>query len=126
MKKIPLQGLSDEEVRSRIAEGQINRDVGKLSKPVSTILRENLCTVFKFVILLLAAAVIAVGSYKNTLFLGIVLSNLVIGIVQELRAKRTLDRLTLMNASRVRVLRGDTLTEPRPDCAGRYPASGGR
>ncbi|MBE6930738.1 MAG: HAD family hydrolase [Ruminococcaceae bacterium] len=111
MKKIPLQGLSDEEVRSRIAEGQINRDVGKLSKPVSTILRENLCTVFNLVNLLLAAAVIAVGSYKNTLFLGIVLSNLVIGIVQELRAKRTLDRLTLMNASRVRVLRGDTLTE---------------
>jgi len=107
----PLRGLDAQAVQQRVSEGCINRDVGRLSKPVSTIFRENICTVFNLVNLILAAAVIAVGSYKNALFLGIVLSNLAIGIIQELRAKRTLDRLSLMNASRVRVLRGDTLTE---------------
>ncbi|MGN1073410.1 MAG: HAD-IC family P-type ATPase, partial [Eubacteriales bacterium] len=99
-------GLSPEEAARREAAGRVNRLRMRYTKPVSAILRENLCTVFNLVNFVLAAAVLAAGSYKNALFLGIVIANLAIGIVQELRAKAAAERLELEAVSPVTVLRG--------------------
>ena len=98
-------GLTSGEAARRAAAGQANRSTAPKSKPVSAILRENICTVFNLVNLLLAAAVLSVGSYKNALFIGVVLFNLAIGIIQELRARNAVLRLELDASSPVRVLR---------------------
>ena len=98
-------GLTSGEAARRAAAGQTNRSTAPRSKPVSAILRENICTVFNLVNLLLAVAVLSVGSYKNALFIGVVLFNLAIGIIQELRARNAVLRLELDASSPVRVLR---------------------
>ncbi len=108
-------GLSPEEAARREAAGRVNRLRTRYTKPVSAILRENLCTVFNLVNFVLAAAVLAAGSYKNALFLGIVISNLAIGIVQELRAKAAAERLELEAVSPVTVLRGGRETRIPPE-----------
>ncbi|MDD6877288.1 MAG: HAD-IC family P-type ATPase [Clostridiaceae bacterium] len=108
-------GLSPEEAARREAAGRVNRLRTRYTKPVSAILRENLCTVFNLVNFVLAAAVLAAGSYKNALFLGIVIANLAIGIVQELRAKAAAERLELEAVSPVTVLRGGRETRIPPE-----------
>ncbi|MEA4824906.1 MAG: HAD-IC family P-type ATPase [Clostridiaceae bacterium] len=100
-----VTGLSSAEAAHRAAAGQDNRTHARYTKPVWAILRENLCTVFNLINFLLAAAVLAVGSYKNALFLGVVITNLAIGIVQEIRAKAAAERLELAADTPVTVLR---------------------
>ncbi len=100
-----MAGLTHEEAARRAAAGQGNRAHTPRCKSVRSILRENLCTVFNLVNFLLAAAVLSVGSYKNALFLGVVFSNLAIGIIQELRARQAVLRLELRAVSPVRTLR---------------------
>ena len=101
-----LEGLSDEEVAARVQAGLVNADAEVKTKSVSQIVREHTMTFFNAVNLGLALLVMITGQYRNMLFMGVVLSNLLIGIVQELRAKRMVDRLTIITASDVRVIRG--------------------
>ena len=75
------------------------------TKSIPMIFITNICTLFNAVNAILAVAIFSVGSYKNMLFMGVVLSNLAIGIIQEIRAKRTLDRLSLLHATKATVLR---------------------
>ena len=98
-------GLSEQQVRQRQQENLINHDTTIKTKSVSTIIAQNTCTLFNLVNVILALAVISVGSYKNMLFMGVVLSNLFIGIVQEIRAKRTIDKLSLLHAQQAIVIR---------------------
>lgn len=74
------------------------------TKTVPQILRENICTIFNLLNLMIAAALAAVGAWKNILFIFIILINTVIGIVQELRAKRQIERLTLLTQPTVTLI----------------------
>ena len=100
-----LVGLSDQEVAERVRQGKVNTNADVKTKSVAQIMREHTFTFFNAVNLCLAVLVVITGQYRNMLFMGVVLSNLVIGIVQELRAKRMVDRLTIITASDVTVIR---------------------
>ena len=94
-------GLTSEQA----AKAEKNQKQKSTSLSVGQILLRHICTLFNLVNMLLAAALIAVGSYKNTLFILIVLANLLIGIVQELRSKRAVDKLSVINAVKVTAVR---------------------
>ena len=112
------EGLTDAEAAARAAAGQANTAPRDTGKSVWQILAGNLFTFFNFLNLGLGAALILAGApLKQMLFLGVVVSNTVIATVQELRAKKTLQQLRLMNESPVRVLRGGTEREiPQAEC----------
>ena len=100
-----LQGLSKEEVDNRIKEGNYNKVVDGVSKTIKEIVIDNVFTFFNLLNLVLATLIILVKSYENALFMGIVISNTVIGIIQEIRAKKTIDKLSLVSASKAKVIR---------------------
>ena len=75
------------------------------TKTIPQILRDNICTVFNALNLMIALALAAVGAWKNILFLFIILINTVVGIVQEIKAKRQVERLTLLAQPVVTVVR---------------------
>ncbi len=101
-------GLTDEEAAALRAQGQGNQASADPGKSVLRILADNLFTLFNLLNILLAAALAAVSAYRNMLFLGVVVSNTLIGTVQELRAKRTVERLKLLNEGPIRVMRDGT------------------
>jgi len=103
-------GLTAAEVAKEIAAGNTNKQGKGLTPSVPQILLKNTCTLFNLINLLLAAAIILVGHIEQTLFLGIAFLNTLLRIIQELRAKRALDKLTLLTKSTVQVMRGGTLT----------------
>jgi cation-transporting ATPase E len=105
--KIPetIQGLSEEAVQERYRNGQYNQEVEDLSRTTAQIIRENSLTLFNFINLFLAVAVFLVGYPKNALFFWIIIVNTAIGVIQEIHAKRTIDRLSLVNKTKVSVLR---------------------
>ena len=102
----PESGLSDAQVQQRVQAGKVNRDASVPTKSIGRIIRDNACTLFNLINAVLAMAVLLVGSYKNLLFLGVVFCNLIIGTVQEIRAKRTVDKLSLLSAAGAQVIRG--------------------
>ena len=104
----PLRGLTSAEVQARVAEGLSNADAGVKTRSVGRIVRENLCTLFNFVNVVLAVLVAFTGSYKNMLFMLVIVINAIIGIVQEIRSKRMTDRLAIVVASKASVLRDGT------------------
>ncbi len=101
----PDTGLSSAQARERMEAGWSNAPVEPPSKTVSEIIISNVFTYFNCIFFILAACVIAVGSWLNLTFMGIIFFNTVIGIVQEIRAKRILDRLTLLSAPKATVIR---------------------
>ena len=109
------QGLSGAEAAKRAAAGQANRMPVPADGGVAAIVRRNIFTLFNLLNLVLAALLVMVGSYRNLLFMGVVVSNAVIGLVQELRAKRTHDRLLLLSQGKVRTLRDGRETPVAPE-----------
>jgi cation-transporting ATPase E len=101
----PPEGLATAEVAERIASGQTNATTVHTSRPVAEIVRANVFTVFNGLLATLFAFVLVTGRWQNALFGGVVVANTLIGIVQEVRAKRTLDRLAVLNAPRARAVR---------------------
>lgn len=99
------KGLSTSEVEKRIKDGKVNYDTTTPSKSIKQILIENTCTLFNFINLVLAVLVIIVGSYKNILFLGVVISNTLISTIQEIRAKKIVDKLSIISSSKAKVIR---------------------
>ncbi|MEF2794319.1 MAG: HAD-IC family P-type ATPase, partial [Hydrogeniiclostridium sp.] len=85
--------------------GWANLPIDPPGKTVGQIVRSNVFTYFNMLFFFLAACVLAVGSWQNVMFMGVVLANIAIGIVQELRSKRTLDKLTLLTAPQGAVIR---------------------
>ena len=81
-------GLTSEEVQMRIAAGEVNVDAGVKTRSVGQIVHDNICTLFNLVNAVLALIVLFTGSYKNMLFMVVIVCNTVIGIVQEVRSKR--------------------------------------
>ena len=100
-----ISGLSSSEVKKRIEKGLVNYATTTPSKSIKQILIENTCTLFNFINLVLGFAIILVGSYKNLLFLGVVVCNTLISTVQEVRAKKIVDKLSVISSSRAKVIR---------------------
>ncbi|WP_057732144.1 cation-translocating P-type ATPase [Levilactobacillus hammesii] len=109
------QGLSKDEVQQRVADGLKNDPLPPLTRSVKQIFRDNLLTLFNLINLLLGGLVLFTGSYKNLLFLGVVVFNTAIGIFQEIRSKRQVDKLALLSEGKVNVLREGTLTPLHQD-----------
>jgi len=107
VKASPAFGLSAAQVRERLDAGLDNRAVQSPTKTVGQIIRGNILTYFNLIFIVLAAALVAVGSYKNLTFMVVVVINTLIGIVQELNAKRTLDKLTLLSEPKAAVVRDE-------------------
>jgi cation-transporting ATPase E len=101
----PATGLTTDEVAERVAAGRTNAVVSRTSRSVAEIVRANVFTVFNALLVTLFVIILVTGRWQNGLFGGVVLANSAIGIVQELRAKRTLDRLAVLNAPRARAVR---------------------
>ncbi|SEA08502.1 cation-transporting ATPase E [Eubacterium aggregans] len=99
------KGLDTPEVERLKAEGKTNVQPESKTKSVSQIIRDNTCTLFNLLNVILAIMVISVGSYKNALFINIIVMNTVIGIVQEIRAKRTVDKISLLSEPKAHVIR---------------------
>ena len=106
-----LTGLTKEEVKQRIRQGKVNYDTTTPSKSVKQILLENTCTLFNFINLVLGIAIIVVGSYKNLLFLGVVVCNTLISTIQEIRAKKIVDKLSVISSSKAKVIRDSKMCE---------------
>ncbi len=102
----PRLGLSHEQVQRRVKEGLHNGVTGIKSKTEGQIIRENVFTFFNILNFALALAVILVGSFRSTVFLGVIFANILIGTFQSIRAKRTLDKLAIVSAPKAVVLRG--------------------
>lgn len=100
-----LQGLTSAEVAERVAQGKTNANTDVKTKSVGQILREHALTLFNFVNIALAILVAVTGQYRNMTFMLVVVINLVVGVVQEVRAKRMVDQLSIVTASKVRVIR---------------------
>ena len=95
--KSKIIGLNSEEVKTRVREGKANYIKSNSSQSVPKILFKNLFTYFNLIFGILAFLLIMVGSFKNLTFLPVVIVNVLIGIFQQLRAKKTLDKLALMD-----------------------------
>ena len=100
-----MTGLTNEQVQERIAEGKVNANENPNTRTYKQIILENTLTFFNFLNLVLLVMVLFVRSYKNSMFMGIILTNTVIGIVQEIRAKKTIDKLAILTESKTVVLR---------------------
>jgi len=111
----PETGLNAAQVRERVEAGCVNTPVTPPSKSVGQIFLTNIFTYFNLVFFVLAALVIAAGSWRDLTFLGVVFFNTAIGIIQELRAKRTLDGLSILSAPKARVVRDGAETEISAD-----------
>ena len=111
----PVCGLSSAEVAERVAQGKVNAASTLKTKSFGRIFYDNICTLFNLINVLLFVALLLVGSFKNLLFIGVVFFNTIIGIVQEIRSKQSVDKLTILTASKVSVLRDGVLTEVSKD-----------
>ena len=109
--EVQLQGLSAAEVAERAARGEVNVDAGVHTRSIRQIVRENTLTLFNAINAILAVFVLITGSYKNMLFMVVIVCNTLIGIVQEIRSKRTTDRLSIVASSKASVLRDGALVE---------------
>ncbi len=103
--KITNLSLNDDEVRERSEKGLVNKDSGSKSKSIKRIILENTLTLFNFINLFLMLLLLFVGSFKNMLFVGVVVCNVIIGIVQEIRSKKAVDKLSIVVSSNIDVVR---------------------
>ena len=111
-----MTGLTDEQVNERIEQGKVNADENPNTRTYKQIVRENTLTFFNFLNLVLLILVLMVGSYKNAFFVGIIIINTLIGIAQEIRAKKTIDKLAILTAKKSIVIReGKKWTVPTED-----------
>ena len=100
-----LTGLTREQIASRIKQGKVNRATIHHSNSISKIIARNTLTIFNLVNLILAIMIFCVGSYKNMLFIFIAIANTLISIINEIRAKRTIDQMRLISEQKPTVIR---------------------
>ena len=106
-------GLTAQQASERLEAGYGNTPVESPTKTVGQIIKSNILTYFNLVFFVLAGFVIAVGAWRDLMFMPVVLVNMFIGIVQELRSKKTLDKLSLLNQPQAQVVRdGRIITVP--------------
>ncbi len=103
--KKTIVGLTSEEVKDRCRSGLNNTTLTKTSKTYAQIFFGNLCTWFNLICFIIAGLLIYIGSYENISFIVVFIANLTIGLVQEIKAKKTVDRISVINVAKVDVLR---------------------
>ena len=104
-------GLSSAQAQALAEAGWDNRPVESPTKSDKQIIRENIFTYFNLIFVVLAVCLLLVGDWKDMTFLLIVAANAVIGIVQQLRSKRTIEKLSLLSAAKVRIIRDGKVRE---------------
>ncbi len=108
-----FSGLSSTEVEERIKAGQYNKPIKSPSKSLARIIFDNTFTYFNGVFAAIAIMLISIRSYRDLTFLGVIVANTLIGIIQETRTKKVLDHLTVLHAQKAEVVRdGKTQTIP--------------
>ena len=100
-----INGLTSAQVSERIAQGKVNATSTLKTKSYKRIFYDNICTLFNLINVILFVLLLLVGSYKNLLFIGVVFFNTIIGIIQEIRSKISVDKLTILTESKVTVVR---------------------
>ena len=100
-----IKGLTEEEVELRIKQNKVNYDTTTPSRSIKQIMIENTFTLFNLINFILGVLVILTGSYKNLLFLGVVLCNTIISSIHEVKAKKIVDKLSIISSSCAKVIR---------------------
>ena len=103
MKKV--SGLTNKEVEEKIVLGKVNKINFKTSESISTIIKKNIFTYFNVIFMILAILVVFAGAYRNLTFLIVVTINVLIGIFQQIRSKKVLDELSLLDKCKYNVIR---------------------
>ncbi len=107
------RGLTSAQVEDRMERGLGNEEVDASSRTVKDIIVGNICTYFNLIFLILTVLLCLVGAFRNLTFLPVILANTLIGIIQEIRAKRVLDKMNMLAAPKTSVLRdGAVVTVP--------------
>ena len=101
----PEAGLSAAQVEQHREDGWRNVSVAPPAQTTKEIIRENVCTYFNLIFLVLAILLCLVGSFRDLTFLPVIIFNTLIGIVQEIRAKNVLEKLNMLNAPHASVVR---------------------
>ena len=109
----PEVGLTEAQLQERIDKGYINYQKSVTTKSYFAIFRSNVLTLFNFINFFLGCAVLVFGEWKNALFLGLVVFNMVVGIFQEVRAKKTLEKMSILTAPSVDVIRNKNSVSSR-------------
>jgi cation-transporting ATPase E len=107
----PPTGLTAAEVQERVARGAVNDTGERTSRTIGEIVRANVFTRFNAILGAMLAVIVVVGPIQDATFGLVLFANAAIGIIQETRAKRTLDQLAVLNAPRARVVREGTVLE---------------
>lgn len=105
MEQNEIRGLTAREVSERVKNGQSNGSMDIKTKSIPRIFRDNIFTLFNLINVILAVLVALVGSWRNMLFMGVIVSNIAIGIFQEIRSKRVIDRLSIISAPKAHLIR---------------------
>ena len=108
---IEYKGLTEEEVNIRIKEGKVNFDTSVPTKSIKQIVLGNIFTLFNLINFALAILVFFAKSYKNLLFLGVVFSNTLISIIQEIRSKKAIDKLSVLASAKANCIRDGILKQ---------------
>src|SRR5438445_1746309 len=107
----PSDGLDEAAVRDRVRRGEVNEVPQATGRTLGQIVRANVFTPFNALLGTLFVIILLSGAAQDALFGGVLVANTAIGIVQELRAKRTLDRLAVLTAPKARVVRAGKVGE---------------
>lgn len=105
MDTIKKQGLTNEEVIQRVEKGQVNVSHDNISKTKKQIILEHTCTYFNFLNIFLAIIVLSTGHWKNLTFMGVITVNILVGVYQEFKVKKIIDKLTVVTVKKVKVIR---------------------
>lgn len=100
-----ITGLTTDQVIDRKNKGLVNKDTSSTGKSVKEIIVSNTLTYFNFIFIIITVLLCAVGSFRNLTFLPVIIGNTFVGIFQELRAKKTLDKMSLLNSPHTEVIR---------------------
>ncbi|MBO0773349.1 MAG: HAD-IC family P-type ATPase, partial [Actinobacteria bacterium] len=111
---VRASGLTGAEVAERTASGAVNLVARRTSRPAADIVRANVLTLFNAIVGTLVVVILLTGHPQDALFGLVIVANAGVGVIQELRAKRTLDRLAVLGEEPVRVVRDAAVTEIRP------------
>ncbi len=100
-----LRGLTEKQVKQRIAEGRVNRPPHSSNNTILKIILRNTLTIFNLVNLILALMIISVGAYKNLLFILVAIANTLISVINSIRAKKTVDKMRFIAEQKPTVIR---------------------
>ncbi len=103
------KGLSSNEVNDRLKKGLTNKNRAVPTKSILKIITDNVFTLFNLLNFILALLIFFVSSYKNLLFMGIVVCNTLISMVQEIRSKRIVDKLSIITSLKSNVIRDNKI-----------------